>query len=260
MRSGPGAEVETGERASPATRPRSSCRRDAGVTARAVDARPGNSILAAGEIDFGGAAHDLIWDVFRNRGMGYFAAATTARTAAGRGLPGPHDADGPRGTVDGSRHRRGLGPSLLRVSASASPATPRRPKFGEYLADETDGEGRYTMRTSGPGPTRRWPSSATAGSTRRPRATSWSPRTRPRPATSAGPATGGAVRRRRRSKEVATTRAPPLGCSAEQALDQSQGTRGRPSTRRARTPATRRPAPLTVVLELPRDDRRKARS
>ena len=35
-----------------------------------------NAILAAEVAGFGGAAHDLVWDVFRKRGMGYYAAAT----------------------------------------------------------------------------------------------------------------------------------------------------------------------------------------
>ena len=44
------------------------------------------------QLDFGGALHDLIWDVFANRGMGYYAVGRRRRGhAPGRGLPPPPD-------------------------------------------------------------------------------------------------------------------------------------------------------------------------
>ena len=104
-----------------------------------------NAILTADQIDFGGAFHDLVWDVFRKRGMGYFAAATDgADTQPVEDFTPPPDPNGPKGTVDGHRHRLRLRPADRR-----RPRRLRRPRVAarvRRLPRRRDGrDGRYTI-------------------------------------------------------------------------------------------------------------------
>ena len=104
-----------------------------------------NSILAADEIDFGGASHDLIWDVFRNRGMGYFAAATDgADTRPVEDFSAPPDADGPAGTVTGVVTDAGSGLPLQGVRAGLAGHTTARRWATTWPTSPTP-QGRYTI-------------------------------------------------------------------------------------------------------------------
>ena len=61
-----------------------------------------NAILQADTASNGGAASNKIWQVFANRGMGYFAGAIDGDdTSAGRGLLAAARAD----RAEGLRHR-----------------------------------------------------------------------------------------------------------------------------------------------------------
>ena len=104
-----------------------------------------NSILTAEQIDFGGAVHDLVWDVFRKRGMGYFASANDgADTTPAEDFQAPPDPDGPKGAVTGvvTDSDSGLPIEGVRVGFGGHAS---RPEFDEFLADETDANGRYTI-------------------------------------------------------------------------------------------------------------------
>ena len=104
-----------------------------------------NAILTAEQIDFGGAVHDLVWDVFRKRGMGYYAAAADgADTSPVEDFLPPPDPNGPKGTVTGvvTDSDSGLPIEGVRVGFGGHAS---RPEFDDYLADETDADGRYTI-------------------------------------------------------------------------------------------------------------------
>ena len=125
-----------------------------------------NSILAADAADFGGALHDLVWDVFRKRGMGYFAARDRRRRhAAGRGLHRRRRTrTAPKGAVTGVVDRLRLRPADRRRAASASAATRRSPTFAEFLADDDRRErALHDHRRAGRAPTRSSRSSPSAG-------------------------------------------------------------------------------------------------
>ena len=104
-----------------------------------------NAILTAEQIDFGGAVHDLVWDVFRKRGMGYYAATADGADASPVEdfLP-PPDPNGPKGTVTGvvTDSDSGLPIEGVRVGFGGHAS---RPEFEDYLADETGADGRYTI-------------------------------------------------------------------------------------------------------------------
>ncbi len=103
-----------------------------------------NAILAADQADFGGALHDLVWDVFAKRGMGYFAAAVDgADVTPAEDFLAPPPPGGPTGTVTGVVTDASSG--LPRPGLSVGVAGHTTPNAEEFLADETDADGRYTI-------------------------------------------------------------------------------------------------------------------
>jgi hypothetical protein len=104
-----------------------------------------NAILTADQIDFGGALHDLIWSVFRHRGMGYFAAATdgadTHPVEDFTSPPAPGTATGSvTGVVTNADSGLPIPGVLVGFGGHAS-----RPEFDEFFAAVTDANGRYTI-------------------------------------------------------------------------------------------------------------------
>ena len=101
-----------------------------------------NAILAAEQAN-GGGLHNAVWEVFRERGMGYGAAASDANDTepVESVLPPPNPA-GPKGTVTGvvTDPVSGLPVAGVRVGFV-------RVGFGGAApyADETDASGRYTI-------------------------------------------------------------------------------------------------------------------
>jgi hypothetical protein len=103
-----------------------------------------NAILTADQADFGGAAHDLVWDVFRKRGMGYFAAAADGSDITpAEDFSSPPPPNGPTGTVTGVVTDADTG--LPRAGLSVGLGGHTTPNAEEFLADTTDAEGRYTI-------------------------------------------------------------------------------------------------------------------
>jgi extracellular elastinolytic metalloproteinase len=103
-----------------------------------------NAILAADEFDFGGALHEVVWDVFRNRGMGYFAAVIDGGdTAPEEDFSAPPEPGGPTGTVTGIVTDGDSGLPLEGVRVGLGGHT--TPNVGELLADETGADGRYEI-------------------------------------------------------------------------------------------------------------------
>jgi len=96
-----------------------------------------NAILAA-EQNEGGVNHALVWEVFRKRGMGYFAAAVDgADTEPVEDFSAPPAPGAPEGTATG----------VVTDAASGLPLAGVRVGFGgvERFVDETDASGRYTI-------------------------------------------------------------------------------------------------------------------
>ena len=103
-----------------------------------------NSILAAEQAN-GGGLHDEVWEVFRMRGMGYCAAVSDgADTEPVEDFTLPPDPAGPKGTTTGvvTDSDSGLPLAGVRVGFGGHAS---RPDFDDYLADETDATGRYTI-------------------------------------------------------------------------------------------------------------------
>jgi hypothetical protein len=104
-----------------------------------------NSILTAEEIDFGGQLHDLVWSVFRKRGMGYFAAAADgADTQPIEDFTRPPDPNTPTGSVTGVVTNADSGLPIQGVLVGFG-GHASRPEFDEFFADVTDANGRYTI-------------------------------------------------------------------------------------------------------------------
>ena len=103
-----------------------------------------NAILAADQADFGGALHDLLWDVFGKRGMGYFAAAVDGSDVTpAEDFSSPPPPGGPTGTVTGVVTDADSG--LPRAGLSVGLGGHTTPNAEELLADTTDADGRYTI-------------------------------------------------------------------------------------------------------------------
>jgi extracellular elastinolytic metalloproteinase len=103
-----------------------------------------NAILQADTALFGGAHHELVWSVFAQRGMGYFASspdATDSRPVADFSLP--PSAETPRGTVAGriTDLVSGLPVSGVRVGIGGQTT----PGYDEALAATTGADGRYSF-------------------------------------------------------------------------------------------------------------------
>jgi hypothetical protein len=103
-----------------------------------------NAILTAELIDFGGGLHDLVWDVFRKRGMGYFAAAVDGGDVAPEeDFAAPPVPGGPTGTITGVATDGDSGLPLEGVRVGLGGHT--TPNVEELLADDTDADGRYEI-------------------------------------------------------------------------------------------------------------------
>ncbi len=210
-----------------------------------------NAILAADQIDFGAFLHELIWDVFRKRGMGYFAAATDGSdTRPAEDFSPPPDADGPQGTVTGvvSDDNSGLPLAGVRVGFGGHSTDPA---FGDYLVDVTDAQGRYTIEGvpagnypklaffpgAGYDPVVARNVSVTGDETTQRDASmrrDWAA------------LSGGAT-----VESVSDDTGAPFGCGAAQAFDQSQGTGWSPFNPNSDDPGNPHAGPPTVVLQLP---------
>jgi extracellular elastinolytic metalloproteinase len=96
-----------------------------------------NAILAADQAA-GGVHHDLIWQVFSHRGMGFFAAAADgADTQPAEDFTPPPATGGPQGAVTG----------VVTDAATGLPIAGVHVGFGGApgFADDTDGSGRYAI-------------------------------------------------------------------------------------------------------------------
>jgi extracellular elastinolytic metalloproteinase len=96
-----------------------------------------NAILAAEQAN-GSGLHDEVWEVFRKRGMGYFAAVSDgADTKPAEDFTPPPSPTAPKGTATG----------VVTDSVSGLPLAGARVTFGAAapLADATDASGRYTI-------------------------------------------------------------------------------------------------------------------
>ena len=211
-----------------------------------------NAILTAEQIDFGGAVHDLVWDVFRKRGMGYYAAtADGADTSPVEDFLPPPDPNGPKGTVTGvvTDSDSGLPIEGVRVGFGGHAS---RPEFDDYLADETGADGRYTIEDV---PTGTYPKLAFFAlrglrpGGRRERARS--PPTRRRRATSGSTRDWSALSGGAEVRTVSDDTGGPFGCGVNQAFDQSQGTGWSAYNPTSEDPGNPQAGPPTVVVELP---------
>ncbi|MEP6651633.1 MAG: M36 family metallopeptidase [Lapillicoccus sp.] len=215
-----------------------------------LDAR--NAILAAEQAILGGAGHDLVWDVFRKRGMGFYAAASdVSDTSPVEDFLAPPDPNGPKGAVTGvvTDSDTGLPISGVRVGFGGHASDPG---FDDYLAARTDSSGRYTIVNV---PTGNYPKLAffasagyepgiagnvtiatDATTTRDIRLTrDWAA------------LNGGAVVR-----QVSDNTSEPFGCGVDQAFDQSQGTAWSAFNPTSTDPDNPHTGAPTIVLELPR--------
>jgi hypothetical protein len=103
-----------------------------------------NAILAAEQAG-GGGLHDEVWEVFRTRGMGYFAAADDgADTAPAEDFSAPPAPGAPKGAVAGRviDSASGLPIPGVRVGFGGHAS---RPEFDEFFIDTTDASGRYSI-------------------------------------------------------------------------------------------------------------------
>jgi len=210
-----------------------------------------NAILTAEQIDFGGAVHDLVWDVFRKRGMGYYAATADGAdaTPVEDFLP-PPDPNGPKGTVTGvvTDSDSGLPIEGVRVGFGGHAS---RPEFEDYLADETGADGRYTIEDVPTGTYPKLAFFASAGydpgvAANVPIATDETTTRNIRLARDWSALSGGAEVR-----SVSDDTGGPFGCGVNQAFDQSQGTGWSAYNPSSEDPGNPEAGPPTVVVELP---------
>ncbi|HEU4658760.1 MAG TPA: M36 family metallopeptidase [Capillimicrobium sp.] len=108
-----------------------------------LDAR--NGILAALEVTGKTALRDEVWDVFRNRGMGFYAGATSGADVEPVADTSPPPPDGaPTGTATG----------LVKDADTGSPVAGAEVGLGGHdgtagFSDVTGADGRYTLQTPG---------------------------------------------------------------------------------------------------------------
>ena len=198
-------------------------------------------------------SHDLVWDVFRKRGMGYFAAtADGADTRPVEDFLPPPDPNGPKGTVTGvvtdsdsglpiagvrGRLRR---PRLAaRVRATTSPTRPTR-------------TAATRSRACRPGPTRSSRSSRSAGYDPGVAAQRADRHRRDDDAQHpAGARLGRPERGRRGPDRQRRHRRRRSAAASTQAFDQSQGTGWSAYNPASEDPGNPHAGPPTVVVELP---------
>ncbi|MEO8689548.1 MAG: M36 family metallopeptidase [Solirubrobacteraceae bacterium] len=211
-----------------------------------------NAILAAEQAILGGTGHDLVWDVFRKRGMGYYAAASDgADTNPVEDFMAPPNPSGPKGSVTGvvTDSDTGLPISGVRVGFGGHASGPG---FAENFADTTDASGRYTIEGV---PTGSYPKLAFFASA------GYDAGVAPNVSISADTTTtrdirmtrdwaalnGGAVVR-----QVSDNTADPFGCGVDKALDLSQGTAWSAFNPSSPDPGNPHAGSPTMVVELPR--------
>jgi hypothetical protein len=111
-----------------------------------------NAILTADLNANGGANRALIWDVFRSRGMGFFATVDdSGDTAPTEDFSAPPDAGAPRGVIGGTVTDQQTGAPLAGAVAGIGGLS-TDPSFETYLAGTTDGAGHYTISGLPAGP------------------------------------------------------------------------------------------------------------
>jgi hypothetical protein len=186
-----------------------------------------NSILLAEGFDFGGQLRDLVWSVFRKRGMGYFAGVTDgADTHPIEDFSSPPDPDAPTGAVTGvvTNADSGLPIAGVRVGLGGHDSNTKFLPPDEFLSDETDAGGHYTITGVPVGTYPKLAFHASAGFDLEV--------ARNVPITQDGMTVRNAAMRRDWSSlsggaEITSTSddsGGPFGCGVAQALDQSQGT------------------------------------
>jgi len=104
-----------------------------------------NAILAADRNASGGANRDLIWEAFRSRGMGFYAADDdSSDTVPVEDFTAPPDPSAVSGQIAGTVTDEATGAPLADVAAGIG-GLATDPSFETYLADLTDGAGAYTI-------------------------------------------------------------------------------------------------------------------
>jgi hypothetical protein len=210
-----------------------------------------NSILTADEADFGGALHDLIWSVFRKRGMGYFAAAADgADFLPIEDFSRPPDPNAPTGSVTGTVINADSGLPIAGVLVEFG-GHASRPEFDEFFADTTDANGHYTI--SGV-PVGTYPKLAFQPSAGFDQVIS-----RNVPITQDSTAVRNAAMQRDWSSlsggaqitHVSDDTGAEAGCGAAQALDQSQGTTWSAFNPTSMDPGNPHTGSPTMTIELP---------
>jgi extracellular elastinolytic metalloproteinase len=208
-----------------------------------------NAILQADLNAYGGADQDLIWEVFRSRGMGFYAAADdSSDTVPVEDFRAPPAANSPKGTITGTVTDAATGAPLAGVTAGVG-GLATDPSFETYLGGTSDGAGRYAIPGVPPGTYPKVGFRSPAGYDR---VTA--------PATvAAGHATPLDARLRRDwaavagGARIASTNddtGAPYGCGAGALIDQSQGA-GWSAENHVDAAPERRYVP-TVTVELPR--------
>ncbi len=104
-----------------------------------------NAIFATDTALFGGSHEDLIWEVFRLRGMGFFAAASSGSDVAPvEDFRAPPPEDTPTGALAGRVSDAETGLPVAGVQVGIAGHT-TGPAFQPYLATETGADGRYEL-------------------------------------------------------------------------------------------------------------------
>jgi extracellular elastinolytic metalloproteinase len=110
-----------------------------------------NAILQADTNATGGADRDLIWDVFRSRGMGFYAAVADSRdTAPIEDFSAPPPAGTPRGSIGGTVTSADTGLPVGDVVASIGGLS-TDPSLDTFLTGTSDGAGHYGIGDVPPG-------------------------------------------------------------------------------------------------------------
>ncbi len=191
-----------------------------------------------------------MWDVFRNRGMGYFAAVIDGGdTAPEEDFSAPPEPGGPTGTVTGTVTDGDTGLPLQGVRVGLGGHT--TPNVGELLADETAADGRYEITGV---PTGTYPKLAFLPSA------GFDPFVaRDVVVTTDDVTTRNATMRRDWAaiaggavvEEVSDDTAGPFGCGVDRAFDQAPGSAWSAFNPTSEDPANPHAGPPTVTLQLP---------
>jgi hypothetical protein len=208
-----------------------------------------NAILAADLNYAGGANRDLIWETFRSRGMGFYAAADdSSDTVPVEDFSAPPDPNGPKGSIIGTVTDRDTGAPVAGVAAGVG-GLATDPSFETYLAGTSDADGRYAITRVPPGTYSKVGFRSPAGYDRA---------TLPATVVAGQAATVDAQLRRdwaatAGGARIAATNddtGAPFGCGAAALIDQSQGRGWSAENRKADPDPAQRRLP-TATVELP---------